>query len=168
MATSPDRDSDTWRPRGSVMVGIRDGSQVAKIFDPEFGFVGPIGMDLGLFWANMAMSAIAARAVGAESLATERERAIAASWNEFRRVVTDRWPDRAASPDNLDLEQWLARIHSDAWGFGGAESVRRVAGYAHAADIDSLPNDAAVAGHSELLRRARGWIVNRTDPATAS
>lgn len=153
---------------GSVMVGSRDGAQVAKIFDPEFGFVGPIGMDLGLFWANMAMSAIAARAVGADALAAQRERAIPASWNEFRRVVTERWPDRVASPDDLELDEWLARIHADAWGFGGAESMRRVAGYAHAADIDSLPNDAAVAGHTELLRRARGWIVDGTDPSTAS
>ncbi|MET0989893.1 MAG: phosphotransferase, partial [Glaciihabitans sp.] len=153
---------------GSVMVGTRDGEQVAKIFDPEFGFVGPIGMDLGLFWANITMSAIAARAVGAEALAAERERAIPASWTEFRRVVTERWADRVASPDDLSLDDWLARIHADSWGFAGAESMRRVAGYAHAADIDSLPNDAAVAAHSELIRRARGWIVDRTDPATAA
>jgi 5-methylthioribose kinase len=147
---------------GSVMVGTRDGAQVAKIFDPEFSFVGPIGLDLGLFWANITMSAIAARAVGANDLATERERAIGASWDEFKKVVTERWAERAASPDDLTLEQWLARVRADSWGFAGAESVRRVAGYAHAADLNTLPAEQGPAAHAELLERARGWLVGRT------
>jgi 5-methylthioribose kinase len=147
---------------GSVMVGLRDDEQVAKIFDPEFSFVGPIGLDLGLFWANITMSAIAARAVGAGHLAAERELAIGASWDEFERVVTERWAERVASPDDLTLEQWLARIRADSWGFAGAESVRRVAGYAHAADLNTLPADVAPAAHAELLERARGWLVERT------
>jgi 5-methylthioribose kinase len=147
---------------GSVMVGTRDGAQVAKIFDPEFSFVGPIGLDLGLFWANITMSAIAARAVGADDLAADRELAIGASWDEFASVVTERWAGRAASPDDLTLDQWLARIRADSWGFAGAESVRRVAGYAHAADLNTLPAAQSPAAHAELLVRARGWLVERT------
>jgi 5-methylthioribose kinase len=147
---------------GSVMVGTRDGAQVAKIFDPEFSFVGPIGLDLGLFWANITMSAIAARAVGANDLAADRELAIGASWDEFASVVTERWAGRAASPDDLTLDQWLARIRADSWGFAGAESVRRVAGYAHAADLNTLPAAQSPAAHAELLVRARGWLVERT------
>ncbi|PRY67127.1 2,3-diketo-5-methylthio-1-phosphopentane phosphatase/S-methyl-5-thioribose kinase,TIGR01767 [Glaciihabitans tibetensis] len=152
---------------GSVMVGTRDGAQATKIFDPEFSFVGPIGMDLGLFWANLTIAGIAARAVGAHQLASARLSAIGASWDEFRRVVAARWPDRVAAPDDLSQEEWLDRIHSDAWGFAGAESIRRVAGYAGAADLNSLPAEHRAAAHGELLQRARGWIVDRADLTAA-
>jgi 5-methylthioribose kinase len=148
---------------GSVMVGTRDGAQATKIFDPEFSFVGPIGMDLGLFWANQVIASIAARAVGAHDLAAARLSAIDASWDEFRDVVAARWPNRLAAPDDLSLEEWLARIHADAWRFGGAESIRRVAGYAGAADLKTLPAEKIPAAHAELLTRARGWIVNGAD-----
>jgi 5-methylthioribose kinase len=150
---------------GSVMVGTRDGAQATKIFDPEFSFVGPIGMDLGLFWANQVIADIAARAVGANDLGAARLTAIGASWDEFRSVVAARWPNRLAAPDDLTQDEWLARIHADAWRFAGAESIRRVAGYAGAADLNSLPAEQIPAAHAELLTRARGWIVDGADGA---
>jgi 5-methylthioribose kinase len=148
---------------GSVMVGTRDGAQATKIFDPEFSFVGPVGMDLGLFWANLVIGDIAARAVGADDLGKARLSAIDASWNEFRSIVAERWPNRLASPDDLTQDEWLARIHADAWRFAGAESIRRVAGYAGAADLKALPEGRIPAAHLELLARARGWIVDGAD-----
>jgi 5-methylthioribose kinase len=50
---------------GSVMVGERQGAHVVRVFDPEFSFVGPIGFDLGLYWANALVSEERARALGA-------------------------------------------------------------------------------------------------------
>jgi 5-methylthioribose kinase len=148
---------------GSLMVGERDGAQATKIFDPEFSFVGPIGMDLGLFWANLTIAAIAATQVDAAGLAALRIRGIESSWRAFVGVVTERWPARLAAPEGLSLDDWLARIRSDAWRFAGVESVRRVAGYSHAADFTTLPADRIPAAYTDLLVRARGWIITGTD-----
>lgn len=139
---------------GSVMAGVRDGATITKVFDPEFSFVGPIGMDLGLFWANLAIAAEAARAVGgpvAEKLAGEREAAIDVSWNAF----LDSW---SGSGDSAD------RIRDDAWRFAGVEAFRRVAGFSHAADIETLPDASADTATARVFDRARGWLVDGRDP----
>jgi len=148
---------------GSLMIGERDGAQAIKIFDPEFSFVGPVGMDLGLFWANLSIAAIAAEQVGATALATARTSAIDASWAEFTAVVSERWSHRAAAPDGLDLEAWLDRIRSDAWLFAGVESIRRTAGFSHAADFSTLPAEHIPAAYRALLDRARTWVVTGAD-----
>ena len=148
---------------GSLMIGERDGEQATKIFDPEFSFVGPIGMDLGLFWANLTIASIAASHAGAPGLAAGRTSAIEASWREFVSVVAERWPARVGAPDELGLDEWLSRIRSDAWRFAGVEGIRRVAGFSHAADITSLPAEVIPAAYADLLGRARTWIITGAD-----
>ncbi|MCS5732212.1 phosphotransferase [Herbiconiux daphne] len=133
---------------GSVMVGRRDGAQVVKVFDPEFSFVGPIGLDLGLFWANLELAAIAADAVGDHELAERRHSAIGASLDAFAAV----WNDDAS----LDL------IVADAWRFAGVESMRRAVGFSHAADIESLPGDALPDASMRLFDAARHHILTGT------
>jgi 5-methylthioribose kinase len=139
---------------GSVMVGWRDGAQVVKVFDPEFSFVGPIGMDLGLFWANIEIAAIAADAVGDHDLALARSAAIPASLAAFAAV----WNDPSSLPG----------IVADSWRFAGVESMRRAAGFSHAADIESLPiaviPDAAV----RLFDAARHHILTGEPVHTAA
>lgn len=149
---------------GSVMVGRRDGADAVKVFDPEFSFVGPIGFDLGLWWANLAIAAAAARASGRTDLADARQAAVPASWDAFERVWRSRWPSRvdAAFADRY-LDTWLARIRREAVGFAGIEAVRRVAGYSHAADLTTLPDDVRVPAQRRVLRAAVGWIVDPLD-----
>ncbi|WP_368497447.1 phosphotransferase [Herbiconiux sp. A18JL235] len=130
---------------GSVMVGRRDGEQLVKVFDPEFSFVGPIGMDLGLFWANLEIAAIAARAVGRHELAAARYSAIAASLDAFAAA----WGD----------DETLPAIVSDGWSFAGVEGMRRAAGFSHAADIESLPEPARAEASARLFEVAREHIL---------
>ena len=151
---------------GSLMIGARAGVQAAKVFDPEFSFVGPIGMDLGIFWANMVIASIAARTAGAVELAGERLSAVSESWAEFVDIV--RRKAQAGSVDGLGIEAWLARIDADAWGFAGVESIRRVAGFSHSADLTTLPHELSVAAHAELLQRAIAWVIEQRDPITAA
>jgi enolase-phosphatase E1 len=139
-----------------------------KVFDPEFSFVGPVGMDLGIFWANLVIASIAATRVGAHDLAAERESAIAASWDAFVAGVSARWDSRVGSPDGLKLAEWLDRVRSDAWRFAGVESVRRVAGYSHAADFTTLPAEQIPAAYRDLLTRARQWILTGSPVTTVT
>ncbi|MCU1570409.1 MAG: hypothetical protein JWR33_1150 [Naasia sp.] len=143
---------------GSVMVGFRDGAPVTKVFDPEFSFVGPIGMDLGLFWANLAIAGVAARAVGAAQLAEQRDAAIGASWASF----VDGWSSAWTGTDAA-LRARLNRIEGDAWRFAGVEAMRRVAGYSHAADLETLPAEAIGTASAEVFDRARTWLVSGRD-----
>jgi 5-methylthioribose kinase len=130
---------------GSVMVGRRDGAQVVKVFDPEFSFVGPIGLDLGLFWANIELAAIAAAVSGRPELAAARYAAIPAS----RAAFAEAWGDDAS----------LAGIERDAWRFAGVESMRRSVGFSHAADIDSLPAALIPDASVRLFDAARHHIL---------
>lgn len=66
---------------GSIMVGTREGAPVVRVFDPEFSFVGPIGFDLGLYWANTLVSAARADALGVEGDHGDQLRL---SWDAFR------------------------------------------------------------------------------------
>ncbi len=139
---------------GSVMVGHSlEGEQLVKVFDPEFSFVGPIGMDLGLFWANLELAAIAAAAVGAHGLATARYAAIPASLTAFAAV----WND----PATLD------GIVADAWRFAGVEGIRRAAGYSHAADIETLPEPARADASARLFDAARHHLLTGTEAPAA-
>jgi len=138
---------------GSVMVGARGGSPVAVVFDPEFSFVGPAGMDLGLFQANLLIAAEAARAVGATALAAEREAAVATAWRAFD----------AAHPQ-LPADE-AARIRVDAWRFAGAEAIRRVVGWSHAADLETLPDPLIGPASAAVLDRARHHLVHGEDRA---
>ncbi|WGW11822.1 S-methyl-5-thioribose kinase [Saxibacter everestensis] len=152
---------------GSVMVGRRDLAQVTTVFDPEFSFVGPIGFDLGLFWSNLSIAADAARAVGLDSLAWQRDAAIGTSWGAFVSAWRKHWSERADTVFSDDyLEVLLAEVFSDAVGYAGIESVRRVVGYSHAADLESLPDWARAGAQRVVLNRAVRWITGRHDYAS--
>lgn len=140
---------------GSVMVGrvpdaTAGSAQKVTVFDPEFSFVGPIGLDLGLFWANLEIHAVAAEAVGAASAAGARE-AIAASWAAFAAA----WAGHATP-------EWLDDVRADAWRFAGVEAMRRAVGYSHAADVDTLPDTVTAAVNTTIFTLARHWIVTGT------
>jgi 5-methylthioribose kinase len=141
---------------GSVMIGSTpEKTRKVTVFDPEFSFVGPIGLDLGLFWSNLAIASIAARAAGHDGLAAAREDAISASWEAFVEVWDD---DRSVSFD----DDFLESVRTDAWRFAGVEAIRRVAGWSHAADLETLPSDAAPRAQRAVFDAARHWIVTGT------
>lgn len=129
--------------------GAGGGPQRVVVFDPEFSFVGPIGLDLGLFWANLELAAIAASAVGDEELARERYSAVPASWAAFAEV----W---SAAGHPLSS---LQAIERDAWRFAGVEGIRRAVGYSHAADIESLPSALVPDASVRLFDAARHHLL---------
>jgi 5-methylthioribose kinase len=126
-----------------------DGAQRVVVFDPEFSFVGPVGLDLGLFWANLELAAIAASAVGDEKLARARYSAVPASWAAFAEV----WSAAGHPASSLEA------IERDAWRFAGVEGIRRCVGYSHAADIESLPSALLPDASARLFDAARHHLL---------
>ena len=109
---------------GSVLVQ----NNTAKVIDAEFAFYGPVGFDLGLYWANYLLSYFSHQdTVDVQSLL---KMAIAKTWHtytlEFKTV------------DETLKEQTLQQIFHEAVGFAGLEMLRRLIGAAHVKDIEGI------------------------------
>jgi 5-methylthioribose kinase len=146
---------------GSVMVGERDGAATVRVIDPEFAVVGPIGLDLGLYLANALIAAARAAALGDGERAAEHAGQAGILWTAFTAAWQAGWPDRV---DRFLDEGWLARQLGSVWddtlGFAAIEMVRRVAGYSHAADLETLPDPGPASGR--VLRAARTLLLDRS------
>ncbi|MVU76861.1 S-methyl-5-thioribose kinase [Nocardia sp. ET3-3] len=142
---------------GSVMIGIREDTEVLRVFDPEFSFVGPIGFDLGLYWGNLIAAESRARARGDLG---DHGMQLESTWTAFESEFRRLWPRRVDTFfDDGYLDRFLTGVWQDSLGFAGAELIRRIIGFAHLTDLDTLP-DATAARHA--LRIGRELILRRT------
>jgi 5-methylthioribose kinase len=114
---------------GSVLVGPQD----SRVIDLEFAFFGPIGFDLGLMLANLALSAIAHSAQGNREYADLVGTYAAEFWHSFTEESRRIW-----KPNEPWFHRFIAGILADAGQFAGLEMIRRIVGMAHVSDIDSL------------------------------
>lgn len=136
---------------GSVMVGEREGAPVVRVFDPEFSFVGPIGYDLGLYWANVLVSEERARALGTLSDHADQLRL---SWEAFEAEFRRLWPTRVDTFfDDAYLDRFLRRIWTESVGYAGTEIIRRIIGFAHLTDLTTLADPIPASRRALLLGR---------------
>ena len=109
---------------GSVLVQ----NNIAKVIDAEFAFYGPVGFDLGLYWANYLLSYFSHQ--DTVDVQSALKTAIAKTWHtytlEFRTV------------DAMLQKQTLQQIFHEAVGFAGLEMLRRLMGAAHVKDIEGI------------------------------
>jgi 5-methylthioribose kinase len=161
---------------GSVMVTATD----TRVIDAEFAAYGPIGFDLGLFIGNLLMAYFSQP--GHESSTGERFEygewilaQIGEFWDEFvsrfdalwsAPRVGDGYPSSFfASPAETtafarERERWFGAVFADALGYAGTEIIRRIVGFAHNLDFESI-DDPALRGCLErrALALARKLIV---------
>jgi 5-methylthioribose kinase len=143
---------------GSVMVGP---GRVAVI-DPEFSFVGPVGFDLGLFWANALIAALRAEELDGDPPAAEHAAQVGTSWSAFTDRIRAAWPTRVdPSFGSTYREAWLRAVWADGLGYAAIEAVRRAAGYSHAADLETLPGRARDRATARVLALSRSLLVDR-------
>jgi len=146
---------------GSVMVGERQGRPVVRVIDPEFAVVGPIGLDLGLYLANALIAAARADALDDDERAAEHAGQAGVLWAAFTDAWHAGWPSRV---DGFLDDGWLRRhlvsVWDDTLGFAAVEMVRRVAGYSHAEDLETLPDPGPAS--AVVLRAARTLLLDRT------
>lgn len=159
---------------GSVMVrreAAGDGPvSSAKAFDSEFAFYGPIAFDLGALWANYALAAARAVALGDDDLADWTLDLADRTWVAFDARFRALWPDRRDPRVFTDAfaDEQLARWRSQTWLFAAAKMARRIVGLAKVKDVellDPLLREGAARG---VLRVARQTVRDRhgdTSPA---
>jgi 5-methylthioribose kinase len=143
---------------GSVMVTPDDG----RVIDPEFAFHGPIGFDLGALFGNLLLAWYAQpghaaqageRAAYQEWILGEAQR----FWETFRARFLALWREHgrgdafpaamfASPPDAAPLEQarraFLDALFADMLGFAACKMIRRIVGFAHVIDFESIPDPA--------------------------
>ena len=140
---------------GSVMV--LDDS--AKVIDAEFVFYGPVGFDLGLFWANYLFAYCAH--VGNDAARVQLKDAIFRTWETY--AATFEMDDAALKTEILN------QIFDESIGFAGVEMMRRVIGAAHVADIEGISDiEKKLLVEATALEFGRKLVKNHDDIRTVS
>jgi len=139
---------------GSVMVTESD----TRVIDPEFAFYGPIGFDLGAFLGNLLLSWYSQ--AGHEGPGDDRsayrqwilEQAVL-FWDSFRERFLALWREHAhgdgypaalfaGSERSSTLESarqaYLDGLFADMIGFAACKMIRRIVGFAHVIDLESI------------------------------
>ena len=139
---------------GSIMVSEND----TKVIDPEFAFYGPMGFDVGALLANLLMNFFSQN--GHENNSGERKEfkkwilnLINMIWIKFENKFCNLWdeyPEGDGYPTQLfnnkkiikrEQKNYLQNIYNDSIGFAGAKIIRRIFGFAHNIDFDSIKDD---------------------------
>ncbi len=147
---------------GSVMVTEAD----SRVIDPEFAFYGPIGFDLGAFLGNLLLSWYAqpGHATVNDDRSAYRDWILEQArifWQTFRQRFLALWAENArgdafpatmfGTPGDaaaLDAARsaFLDSLFADMLGFGACKMIRRILGFAHVADFESIQDAARRAG----------------------
>ncbi|MGP3593886.1 S-methyl-5-thioribose kinase [Vagococcus sp. WN89Y] len=154
---------------GSIFVA--EGS--LKAIDAEFGYVGPIGFDIGTATGNLLLNYCGLPGhLGPRDAAAAREQRLAdihTLWNtfsqRFQALAEEKTRDTALAQPGY-AQAFLQKVWADAIGFCGTELIRRSVGLSHVADIDSIADNAmrhACLRHAITLGRALILLASRID-----
>ncbi|WP_223700583.1 S-methyl-5-thioribose kinase [Sutcliffiella deserti] len=118
---------------GSIFVNHTE----TKVIDPEFAFFGPMGFDIGQFFANLLFQALTRSLEDREVIFTHLHQ----TWETFEVHFSELWQRSSTEPFTKTegyLEHVLQGIFEDTIGFAGCELIRRTIGLAHVADLDGI------------------------------
>lgn len=147
---------------GSIFAGPAE----TKVIDPEFGFYGPIGFDVGLFLANLIFQTITREGEERQEIVAHIEK----TWEVFASSFTELWQTQSVESFKETegyLEYVLGKVLADAVGFAGCELIRRTIGLAHVKDLDSIEdNDKRISFKKQALQTGRELILKREQTAS--
>lgn len=162
---------------GSIMVTDTD----TRAIDPEFGFFGPMGFDVGALIANLLIAAIAHRVHKQGELGDAYRTWILDQaelvWTGFTKKFRTLWETQgtgdaftaelfadAAGKAALGTmrDRYMAGLFSDMLGFAGSKMIRRVLGLAHVEDLESIAHpDVRAIAERKVLALGRRLILSR-------
>ncbi|MBS0848994.1 S-methyl-5-thioribose kinase [Citrobacter sp. JGM124] len=126
---------------GSIFVA--EGS--LKVIDAEFGYVGPVGFDIGTAVGNLLLNYCALPGHfgprDADSYREQRLEDIRVLWltfaGRFSALALNNTRDSALATEGY-VAHFLQKVWTDAVGFCGTELIRRTIGLSHVADLESI------------------------------
>jgi len=143
---------------GSVMVTEAD----SRVIDPEFAFYGPIGFDLGAFLGNLLLSWYSqpGHATRTDDRMAYRRWILEQArtfWSTFRDCFLALWAEHGqgdafprrlfsaegdAAARRAAREAFMDALFADMLGFAACKMIRRILGFAHVADFESIAQPA--------------------------
>lgn len=153
---------------GSVFVT----AESTKSFDPEFGFFGPMGFDIGAILGNLILNFASQlwHTRDESDRAEFREyllKTFAGIWETFDAEFRTLWKEHVKAPlesNPLYLEDYMKRLFADAVGYAGCKMTRRIVGLAQVEDIRSIEDaDVRAVAQISVLDTAREFILRRND-----
>ena len=132
---------------GSIFVDCNN----TKMIDPEFGFFGPIGFDIGSFIGNLLLNYCAQAGhiddfVARRNYQTHLLSCIVDTYSLFEQqwleLIRTKTTDESLAPVSY-AQYFMKNVLQDAVGYCGAELIRRTIGLAHVSVIDSISDDNA-------------------------
>jgi 5-methylthioribose kinase len=162
---------------GSIMVTPEE----TRVIDPEFAVYGPIGFDLGAFLGNLLLNwyAQSGHSTRADDRVEQRAWILAQArrfWEVFRATFLTLWSTQAggdaypaamfadpAEAEHLDAARgaYLDAVFADMLGFAACKMIRRILGFAHVADFDSIPDVSRRAACEEGALRLAHRLLTR-------
>lgn len=143
-----------------------------RVFDTEFSFYGPAGYDIGAVVANLVLNYASWSGrdeVAAAKIADYREyllSTIAQVITCFEQAFSNAWDKdaRAEYKDVQGFKEYVIRsIFEDTLGYAGCKINRRILGFAHVADIQTIQDEKRRAAAQMLaLSIGEAAIMNRT------
>ncbi|MCK8119008.1 S-methyl-5-thioribose kinase [Pseudoalteromonas sp. 2CM37A] len=130
---------------GSIFVD----TNTTKVIDPEFGFFGPVGFDIGSFIGNLLLNYCAQAGhieefVARRNYQTHLLSCIVESYNLFEQqwlaLIANHSTDRTLNTEGYP-QYFMKTVLQDAIGYCGTELIRRTIGLAHVVDIDSIEDE---------------------------
>jgi 5-methylthioribose kinase len=150
---------------GSVMLNEEE----TKVIDPEFGFFGPIGHDVGSYLGNLVLGYAAQEhhAQDPDERAGYRQwllDQLRNTWNIFESEFLTLWENEGNGdwPSPAFRQKYMRQLLQDTAGFGAAEMMRRLIGMAHVHDFWTIEDEQVRATAESLaLNAAVNWLKNR-------
>lgn len=162
---------------GSVMVTAED----SRVIDPEFAFYGPIGFDLGAFFANLLLSWYSQAGRNGEAGDRSAYRIWILDqarnfWSTFHARFLALWeahgegdayPKRmfGAPGDETALArvraEFMSTLFADMLGFAACKMIRRILGFAHVLDLDGIA-DTQLRARCEAAALAMAMTLLKT------
>ena len=150
---------------GSIFVD----TNTTKVIDPEFGFFGPVGFDIGSFIGNLLLNYCAQAGhieefVARRNYQTHLLSCIVESYNLFEQqwlaLIANHSIDRTLNTEGYP-QYFMKTVLQDAIGYCGTELIRRTIGLAHVVDIDSIEDEnTRLAVQKQTLSLGEQLILN--------
>ncbi|MCE4957763.1 S-methyl-5-thioribose kinase [Macrococcoides caseolyticum] len=142
---------------GSVFVNETE----TKMIDPEFGFYGPAGYDVGNVLAHLFFAYSNAQAHKRDEQAKFIAESITEVLEVFKQksleLLQEKTKDVALKQSSV-YASYIRSIIEDAYVVCGLELIRRIVGLAKVSDITTLPEDKRVQTEVQLIKFAKSLI----------
>tara|TARA_B100000614_G_scaffold208603_1_gene191246 strand:- start:439 stop:1641 length:1203 start_codon:yes stop_codon:yes gene_type:complete len=151
---------------GSVFVT----PESTKSFDPEFGFFGPMGFDIGAILGNLILNHASQLWHKPDDADRKDFREYLLStfkgiWETFSTQFRALWEEHVTTPmesNPVYREDYIERLFADAIGYAGCKMTRRIVGLAQVEDIRSIEDaDVRATAQIAVLDTAREFIMKR-------